>query len=55
MPSEISQRKRQKSFDFSYIWNLKNKINEQTNKRLLNTENTLVIARGRWKEEEVNK
>ena len=43
MLSEISQR--QIPYDFSYMWNLKNR---QTNKqkKLLNMENRLVVARG---------
>ena len=29
VPNEISQPDRQKPYDFTYMWNLKNKINEQ--------------------------
>ena len=29
MPSEISQSEKEKYHDFTYIWNLKNKINNQ--------------------------
>ena len=41
MPTEISQRKI--PYDFTYMWNLKNK----TNKIETDTENRLMIARGR--------
>ena len=32
-------------FDFTYMWNLKNKVNTQTRKRLTDTENILKVAR----------
>ena len=42
-------RKKQIPYDFTYMWNLKNKTNEQTKQkrnRLIDTENKLVVARG---------
>ena len=38
-----SVRERQITYDFTYIWNLKNKTNR---KRLINTENRLMVAKG---------
>ena len=50
MLSEIKER--QIPYNFTHVWNLRNKTNEQrkkeTNKKtLLTTENKLVVARGK--------
>ena len=40
---------RQIPYDFIYMWNLQSKINEQTKQsenRLTDTENNLIVARG---------
>ena len=44
-----SDREKQILYDFTYMWNLKNKTNEQTKQNrnwLINTEHILVVARG---------
>ena len=44
-------QERQIPYDFTYMWNLKNKTNDQTyqnRNRLIDTENKLVVARGEW-------
>ena len=55
MVSAITQRKtkRQVLYNFSHMWNLRNKTNEQTKK----IENRLVIARGKvgWGMDEIDK
>ena len=44
----MSDRERQIPYDFTYMWNLKNRTNEQTKQnRLIDKENKLVVARGR--------
>ena len=44
--SEIRQRKT--PYDFTYMWNLKKKqTNKQVKNKLVDTENRLVVARGR--------
>ena len=45
--SEISQRQKDKSYDITYMWNLKNKINKQNRNRLTNTENKWMVSRQR--------
>ena len=42
-----SDRERQIPYYLIYMWNLKNKINEQTKQRLIDTENKPMVAR--WK------
>ena len=42
----MPDRERQTPFDITYMWNLKIKINKQNRKRLIDTENRLMIARG---------
>ena len=48
-----SVREREISYDFTHMWNLKNKTNEQGNtrqtkkNRLLDTENRPVVTRGK--------
>ena len=42
-----SDRERQIPHDFTYMWNLKNKTRKQTKPRLIDTENKLVVARGK--------
>ena len=32
-------------YDFTYMWNLKSKINKQNRKNLIDTENKLMVAR----------
>ena len=43
-----SDRERQIPYDFTYAWNLKNKINKQNRNRLIDAENKLRVA---WWEE----
>ena len=46
----MSERERQIPYDITYMWNLKNKTNEQTllnRNRIKDTENKLVVARGK--------
>ena len=31
-------------YDFTYMWNLNNKINEQNRNRLIDTENRLMVS-----------
>ena len=56
-----SVRERQILYDFTYICNLKNKINEQNWNRLIDAETRLMIARGEgvwgteWKREGIEK
>ena len=45
MLSEISQTERQILYDFTYMWNLKKKTNENT--KLRDTKNKLVVVRGK--------
>ena len=33
-------------YDFTYVWNLKSKINEKNKNRLIDTENRLTALRG---------
>ena len=33
-------------YDFTYVWNLKSKINKKNKNRLIDTENRLMAARG---------
>ena len=40
-----SDRKRQIPYDFTYMWNLKYKINKWDGNRLIDTENKLMVAR----------
>lgn len=42
-----SDREIQRPHDFTYVWNLKNKVNEQTKKKLIDTEDKLVVTRWR--------
>ena len=46
MLSEIGHRERQIPYDFTYIWNLKNKINKQNRNRLKNREQADGCQRG---------
>ena len=39
MLSEISLTEKDRVYDFTYMWNLKNKINTQNRNRLIDTEN----------------
>ena len=39
-------RERQVLYDFTYMWNLKNNINEQNGGRIKGTENRLTAVRG---------
>ena len=45
--SEISQTEEDILYDYTYMWNLKNKTNEQTENRnrVTDTENKQVVAR----------
>ena len=45
-----SDTERQIPYDFTYMQNLKNKINEQNINKLIDTENKLMVARweGGW-------
>ena len=45
-----SNRERQILYDFTYIWNIKNKTNKQT-ETVIHTENKQEDARGEWGEE----
>ena len=45
MLSEMSQSEKDKYHNFTYVWYLKNK-NEQNETRHTGTENTLMVARG---------
>ena len=51
MLSEISQSERQLPYDFTYMWNLMNKINKQNRNRLTDIENRLIAVKGEgyWK------
>ena len=43
----MSDRERQISYDFTYVWNLKTKqMNKQKENRLIDTENKQVVPRG---------
>ena len=49
--NEINQRESQMLYDFTYVWNLKNKSKQnkqakQNRNRCIDTENRLVAARG---------
>ena len=46
MLSERSETERQIPYDFTYIWNLKNKLTKYSRNRHITTENKLVVARG---------
>ena len=43
-----TNRERQMPHDFTYMWNLKNKINKQNGNILLDTENILMLPDLRW-------
>ena len=47
-----SDRERQILYDFTHIWNLKDKINKQSKNRLIDTKNKLMVARwvGGWRD-----
>ena len=45
MLSEIIQRKTN-TYDFTYMWNLKEKMSRQTRNKPLETENKLMVAKG---------
>ena len=48
MLSEMSGRERQIMYDFTYVWNLKNKTNAQTKEncnRIVDTENKQVVVK----------
>ena len=40
-----SERERQIPYDFTYMWDLKNKINKQDRNKLIDTENRLTAPR----------
>ena len=48
-----TNRERQMPHDFTYMWNLKNKINNKNRNKLIDTEKKLMIARGErdWRPE----
>ena len=43
----MSVTEKQIPYDFTYTWNLKNNINGQNKNRLIDTENKLMVAKGR--------
>ena len=49
--SEMSERQRQIPYDITYIWNLNEQMNLSTEKKVMDLENRLVVAKGeggRW-------
>ena len=57
--SEMSERQRQIPYDITYIWNLNEQMNLSTEKKIIDMENRLVVAKGKgeavgWTGSQVN-
>ena len=50
MPSEMSYKEKQISYNLTYTWNLEKKAKQRNNLELINTENRSRVSRGRESE-----
>ena len=50
MPSEMSYKEKQISYNLTYTWNLEKKTKQRNNLELINTENRSMVSRGRESE-----